>query len=83
MDRTTRAGATIAERRTLEGVIYDELRSMIISLKHPPRSMIFENVGASETVIGRTPVRQALSRLANEELLRVLPQRRSVHARAP
>ncbi len=78
-----RAGAIIAEGRALEGLIYDELRSTIISPKHLPRSMILENVGASETRRGRTPMRQALPRLANEEVLRALPQRSSVHARAP
>ncbi len=75
MGRAMKAESIVAERRTLEGVIYDELRNRIISLQYPPGTMIFENVVASEFGVSRTPVRQAFFRLANEDLLLILPQR--------
>ncbi|MDR3435892.1 GntR family transcriptional regulator [Telmatospirillum sp.] len=70
-----KAELIVAERKTLEGVIYDELRKRIISLAYKPGEMIFENVVAAEFEVSRTPVRQAFQRLSNDGLIQVLPQR--------
>lgn len=70
-----RAEALVAERRTLESVIYDELHGRIVSLEYLPGRMIFENEIATEFGVSRTPVRQAFFRLAMDDLLQVLPQR--------
>lgn len=70
-----RAEDLVAERRTLEGVIHDELLRRIISLEYRPGTMIFENTLAAEFDVSRTPVRQAFFRLCDEELLQILPQR--------
>lgn len=65
----------IAGRRTLDSVIYDEIRTRIIALDYLPGKMIFENEVAAEFDVSRTPVRQAFFRLAIDDLLQVLPQR--------
>ncbi|KAA0680646.1 GntR family transcriptional regulator [Roseomonas genomospecies 6] len=65
----------VLERNTLDSVIHKELRKRIISLSLQPGSMIYENAVADEFGVSRTPVRQAFSRLANEGLLSILPQR--------
>jgi DNA-binding GntR family transcriptional regulator len=65
----------VAERAGLADAIHGELRRRIISLAYGPGEMIFENVVAAEFGVSRTPVRQAFFRLAQEELLQVLPQR--------
>lgn len=70
-----KAEALVAERTTLESVIYGELRKRIISLAYPPGQMISENDIAGEFEVSRTPVRQAFFRLANDDLLQILPQR--------
>ncbi len=70
-----KAEALVAQRRTLEGVIYDELHERIVSLSYVPGNMIFENEIAAEFGVSRTPVRQAFFRLAMVDLLEVLPQR--------
>lgn len=70
-----RAEELVAERRTLESVIYDELHKRIVTLEYLPGRMIFENEIALEFGVSRTPVRQAFFRLAMDDLLQVLPQR--------
>jgi DNA-binding GntR family transcriptional regulator len=70
-----KADAADTDRKTLDGVIYEELRGRIVSLVYPPGTMIFENAVAAEYSVSRTPVRQAFFRLSQEELLQVLPQR--------
>lgn len=70
-----RAEDLVADRKTLDGVIYDELRRRIVSLAYRPGTMLSENAVAAEFDVSRTPVRQAFFRLAQEELLQILPQR--------
>lgn len=64
-----RAEDLVADRKTLDGVIYDELRRRIVSLAYRPGTMLSENAVAAEFDVSRTPVRQAFFRLAQEELL--------------
>lgn len=74
-----KAEKLLSERRasggTLEGVIFDQLQTRIVTLEYPPGHMIFENEIAAEFGVSRTPVRQAFFRLAMADLLEVLPQR--------
>lgn len=74
MARTT-ADDLVPPRRTLDGVIYAELRGRIVTLDYAPGRMIFENEIAAEFGVSRTPVRQAFLRLAIDDLLQILPQR--------
>lgn len=71
----SRAEELVAERRTLESVIHEELHTRIVTLQYLPGRMIFENEIATEFGVSRTPVRQAFFRLAMDDLLQVLPQR--------
>jgi DNA-binding GntR family transcriptional regulator len=51
------------------------LRDRIITLRLAPGAILHESELASELKVGRTPVREALKRLAEESLVTVLPRR--------
>jgi DNA-binding GntR family transcriptional regulator len=63
------AGELMADRA------YAELRDRIISLRIAPGAPINEDVLGSELEMGRTPVREAIKRLALENLVTVFPRR--------
>jgi len=54
---------------------YAELRARIVDCRLAPGSRVTERQLAAELGIGLTPVRQALSRLDSEDLIRTLPRR--------
>jgi DNA-binding GntR family transcriptional regulator len=54
---------------------YTELRDRIVTLKIPPGAPIDEDMLGAELEIGRTPVREAIKRLALENLVTVYPRR--------
>lgn len=54
---------------------YDQLEELIVTLQLPPGSPVTEGRLAARLGIGRTPVREALQRLARENLVIALPQR--------
>ncbi len=58
--------------------VYQVLRSNIIRLKLKPASQISENEISDTLHISRTPVREAFIRLAEDGLLRITPQKRTV-----
>jgi len=62
-------------RTSLGGEIYAALRERIVTLELEPGEMIYENAVASSFGVSRTPVREALNRLHQEDLIRILPQR--------
>ena len=55
--------------------IYDELRGRILHLDMPPGLDINENDLVEEFGVSRTPVREALIRLASDGFVRMLPNR--------
>lgn len=55
--------------------VYKILRIQIMELKYPPGSTISENEIAEKLHVSRTPVREAIIRLAQEKLIDVFPQR--------
>jgi len=63
------------ESATLADQAYYELRHMIVSLELPPGATIKEPELTTRLGIGRTPVREALRRLALERLVDVFPRR--------
>lgn len=66
----------VAEPRTkLTDLAYQVLEEAIVTLKLPPGSVVSEQQLAEMTGIGRTPIREAIQRLAREHLMVVLPQR--------
>ena len=70
MTRTARG----AFRRQSDAV-YDELRRLIIRTELTPGAPIEEAVLMKRLGVGRTPLREALQRLAQEDLIRNLPRR--------
>jgi DNA-binding GntR family transcriptional regulator len=54
---------------------YLRIRERIVSLEMPPGSVVNEARLREELKIGRTPIREALQRLARENLVRSIPHR--------
>lgn len=59
----------------LAGSVYRELRAAICDFRLPPNQRLVQNALADELGISRTPVRDALLRLAQEGLVQPAPQR--------
>ena len=80
MEDRSGAGTAPAERKRGEGVkfVYDILRDEIIDLVLPPGSPIDEIQLAERLSMSRTPIREALVRLAAEGLVTTLPNRSTV-----
>lgn len=60
---------------TLTDVAYSRLEEMIATLLLAPGEFLSEQVLAETVGLGRTPIREALQRLAREGLVTVLPRR--------
>jgi DNA-binding GntR family transcriptional regulator len=54
---------------------YRRLEEEIVTLQLPPGTVVSETALSQRTGLGRTPVREALQRLAREGLVRILPRR--------
>ena len=67
--------APIALAQSLTDRAYAELEEMIVTLKLAPGSAVSEAELSSHLGIGRTPIREALQRLARERLVMILPRR--------
>lgn len=75
-DRAKKAEPQIPEPyMSLTEKAYLELEEMIVTLKLAPGSTVSESGLSMMLGIGRTPIREALHRLAREKLIVVLPQR--------
>src|SRR5579862_4440853 len=66
---TRRSGPPLADKA------YDGLRDRIVTLAIPPGGPINEDLLRRELGLGRTPLREAIKRLALENLVVVLPRR--------
>jgi len=64
-----------ASRVLLADRAYSELRDRLVTLRIPPGAPIDEDVIGRELQMGRTPVREAIKRLALENLVTVFPRR--------
>ena len=60
---------------TLTDRAYTELEELIVTLQLPPGSAVSEGMLSKRLRIGRTPIREALQRLARERLVAILPRR--------
>ena len=54
---------------------YDRLEELIVTLQLAPGAVLSENALATELGFGRTPIREALQRLAREGLVVILPRK--------
>ena len=61
--------------RSLSDRAYADLEEMIVTLKLAPGAAVSEQELAQRLGIGRTPIREALQRLARESLVSILPRR--------
>jgi DNA-binding GntR family transcriptional regulator len=64
-----------SSRGLLADRAYHELRDRLVTLRIPPGSPIDEDAIGRELEMGRTPVREAIKRLALENLVTVFPRR--------
>ena len=77
MSRSNRndVGAPVArDSETQAQFAYRQIEEMIVKLSLPPGSRISEKSISAQLGIGRTPVREALQRLAYERTIKVLPR---------
>ena len=65
----------VLESRTLADMIYDAVRSAILSGDLPPGSRLRETELAERMHVSRTPVREALCRLESEAMIEYIPRR--------
>jgi len=74
--RATRGrGAVKPPKASLTEQAYAMIEEAIVTLRIPPGAAVSEQSLSDMTGIGRTPVREAIQRLAREHLIQVLPQR--------
>jgi len=71
----TEAPSLAGPATKLPELAYQILEEAIVTLKLPPGAVVSEQALAEMTGIGRTPIREAIQRLAREHLIVVLPQR--------
>ena len=75
---TAQEVAPAAPAQSLTEIAYDQLEEMIVTLKLPPGAAVSEAELAQRLGIGRTPIREALQRLAREHLVVILPRRGNI-----
>lgn len=74
-DRSPAAVSTSQPRELLADRAYLELRDRLVTLRIAPGAPMDEDLLSSELEMGRTPVREAIKRLALENLVTVFPRR--------
>ena len=67
--------AASANGPSLTDRAYGHLEEMIVTLQLPPGAAVSETALSERLGIGRTPIREALQRLARERLVTILPRR--------
>src|SRR5579862_4814215 len=67
--------ASPIDERSLTDRAYSILEEMIVTLRLPPGGAVSEASLSKALEIGRTPIREALQRLARERLVTILPRR--------
>src|SRR5437899_10826654 len=70
-----RSRAADAEDGTLTDRAYRELEEMIVTLQLAPGTVLSEQALSVRLKIGRTPIREALQRLARDGLVVIMPRR--------
>jgi DNA-binding GntR family transcriptional regulator len=72
---STATGARSGPGELLADRAYVDLRDLIVTLALPPGAPINEEALGRELGLGRTPLREAIKRLAHENLVAVYPRR--------
>jgi DNA-binding GntR family transcriptional regulator len=73
--RAADAEEPLAEGETLTDRAYRELEEQIVTLRIPPGTVVSEALLSKRLGIGRTPIREAIQRLARERLMVIMPRR--------
>lgn len=81
--RTSPARAITGGANSAWRLVYQSIRDEIVSLRLRPGDPISEKEIASRYGLSRTPVREAMQRLADERLIEVFPQSGTFVARIP
>ncbi len=71
----TSGGNAISRTASLTDLAYEKIEELIVTLQLEPGSVLSESALAQELGIGRTPIREALQRLARESLVVILPRK--------
>jgi DNA-binding GntR family transcriptional regulator len=74
-ERTAQGSEAEVDEGSLTERAYRRLEELIATLQLPPGDVLSETALAQRLGIGRTPVREALQRLAGEGMVTVLPRR--------
>ena len=74
---------SVKRARTLAATIYAELRQELVSLQRLPDEAVSESEIARAYGVSRTPVREAILKLADEGLIEIFPQSGIVVSRIP
>lgn len=83
MSRMTNGSSSEEGARTASQAIHRLLRDEIVSMRRLPGSWINEKEIAADCGVSRTPVREALLRLADERLVEIVPKSGTIVARIP
>jgi DNA-binding GntR family transcriptional regulator len=67
----------VDRRRPVSDQVYDALKAAIVSVRLPPGTSISENRICRHFRVSRTPVRSAIIRLVEDDLIEVFPQQGS------
>lgn len=73
--RIEKGGIEKAGGEKLTDQAYARIEELIVTLSLPPGQAVSEQQLSEQLGIGRTPVREALQRLARERLVQILPRR--------
>ncbi len=80
--RTARSSRTSRRRKPATGhlfsdLAYERIKEMIITAKLPPGALLTEADLAGQLGIGRMPVREAMQRLVQDDLVMIVPRKGS------
>ncbi|MGI6180611.1 MAG: GntR family transcriptional regulator [Agathobaculum sp.] len=64
-----------SKKQSMQSTAYDFIKKKITTCEYAPNQMLSESLLQAELGFSRTPVREAISRLAQEGLLKVFPKR--------
>ena len=75
MERNDSIGGLEMRKETLKQQAYNIIKKKIITCEYPPNFLLNEEKLKDEIGASRTPIRDALSRLEQENLVRILPKK--------
>lgn len=65
----------MAEKESLKVQAYNEIKKKIVTCEYAPNTLLNEELLREELHVSRTPIRDALGRLEQEGMIRILPKK--------